>query len=840
MKNLFCPVLWLFFTACVCSAFGWSAGGFTVTTVDSPMNVTVAAGAKTLLEITGISFGSANYAAIVSTRQTADSFIINLSAGQSVVFTAVPTGGIRLYGTSAAAGSVKITMKDEGDHFFGITCQNLFGHGPDIRGQTITISNSNILGQANDPPFHRVWSSFYMSSLGYGAFFDSFAEGTYSFGINHLTTVTHTTNTIDWYLFYGPTGDKIHQAYFKIIGAPKKVPIWACGLTIWQDNYSGSAQVLNDVTNYASNLIPLTALWVDRPYSDGGNQWGAMNFSASFANPAGWIKQINSDTGYNVKVMTWAAPLTWGNPVPPAGTYLSGGYDYLDLTNPAAVDWYVRRLDSLQNGVGVQGHKMDRCEENTEVFSSPWHDSTPTNQKQAKYLYLNAKVTDQSLRVKWGDDQFNFPRSAYQRSQQYIGGVWGGDANPPWGGLSGSIAAAIKVGFLGFPVWGSDIGGYNTGAARIPAAQLLRWLAFGCFSGFMENMVDGKEPWLYTTRSDSLVAKYRGVCELRMRLVPYIYSLVNTSADNGVLMRPLPYMYPDDANTYALVDEYLFGPAFLVAPICQDGMTRSVYLPAGTWINFFNYAETHTGGASFTTGSIPLQQIPVYIKTNSVYVTGQVYAGNAKRWNADFNNTRNVVINAFPGNAGDKCGFTYVDYLDGSKQKPISCAAAAGNAVTVIAPAMTVPCTVSVYLGAAPSAVYLNGVKIASPAYNAAAHTLSAPFAAGQTISLSINGAPTQVRNQRPAPCMLNKVRLVALSGGLEVVVPQIQGIDPSDRIDIRIVDLRGITVWRSILPAARAALPARLPMRRPAMGPYGCIVKVNGVAIQRAMITVL
>ncbi len=835
------------------SSFAWTAGNLTVTVTNSPMDINVSAGTKTLLDVTGINFGGTNYTAITSVTTTIDSLVINLATNVAVTIKPV-FSGIRMYGRVAAVTTVMITMRDQGDHFFGITEQNINGNSPDLRTRTIAITAANIQNYGNEPNA-KVWSAFYMSSLGYGSFFNTFAEGTYVFGSGGVTTITHNTNTIDWYIYYGPTGDKIHQAYFKTIqtieglgtrSPTKKVPIWACGLVIWHDNYSGSAQVLSHNTNFIANQIPITAQWIDRPYSDGGTGWGYMNFSAAFANPATWIRQITSDTGYNVKEMTWIAPCTFGTPVPPAGTYFNGGYYYLDLSNPAAVTWYKQKLDSLQHSVGVQGHKMDRCEETmTQVTSGTWYDGTPTTEKQPKYLYLNALVTDQALRTMWGDNQFNFPRGAYHRCQPYIGAVWAGDTRAPWAGLVGALANGIKTAFCGFPVWGSDIGGYGTGATKIPTDQYLRWLGFGCFCGMMENMLDGKEPYIYTAAGDAVggqpfVSRYKSLADVRMSLIPYVYSLANTSADNGVAMRPLPYMYPNDANTYAIGDEYLFGNAFLVAPITSAATTRSVYLPAGTWYYFFNQTETHAAG-TFTTPVIPLYQIPVYIKSNSVYVTGQIYPGNSKRWMTNYDATRNVVINAFPGNAGERDTFTYVDYLAADAKKAIFVEAYPSTIIHVVSPAMTVTGTVMVHLSSAPTSVTLNTVLLSTSQYQYTAGTqsLTVPFAAQQAVDLWINGIVKTVAVPEN-PSLLGHLQVRIVRKGIELIIPPATGMHNNSRIEASMFDIRGRQVWRGTITANQiCSSSCVLPLNNIGRGSYCAMVKVDGIVAQRSKIVV-
>jgi len=54
------------------------------------------------------------------------------------------------------------------------------------------------------------------------------------------------------------------------------------------------------------------------------------------------------------------------------------------------------------------------------------------------------------------------------------------------------------------------------------------------------------------------------------------------------IMRALPLDFSSDPKVADISDEYMLGPAFLVAPVTEQGATsRDVYLPAGTdWYNF--------------------------------------------------------------------------------------------------------------------------------------------------------------------------------------------------------------------------------------------------------------
>ena len=54
--------------------------------------------------------------------------------------------------------------------------------------------------------------------------------------------------------------------------------------------------------------------------------------------------------------------------------------------------------------------------------------------------------------------------------------------------------------------------------------------------------------------------------------MPYIYSLGKQTYDTGApFMRALFMDFPNDPNVSTLADEYMFGPAFLVAPVTEQG-----------------------------------------------------------------------------------------------------------------------------------------------------------------------------------------------------------------------------------------------------------------------------
>ncbi|MBN2030023.1 hypothetical protein JW824_07220 [bacterium] len=327
---------------------------------------------------------------------------------------------------------VTIKMKDLNEHYFGCL-EKLYpenAKSPDLRGNVVDVEVYGYGERDYAENYASAYSAFYISSLGYGSFFDTFAKGRYHFAVNGTTEIYHQTDALDWYIFYGPTGDIIHREYFNIIGRPKYIPMWACGPIFWRDqNNGGKDELLDDIQKFTELEIPLTACWVDRPYSNGSSNWSLMDFNEKFAEPENWIRTINEQ--YGLQFMTWVAPLTFSDRDFPG--LLPNYKGYLDLTDPDAITELENRLNTYQYAVGVKGHKMDRADENF-PFTSTWNERTSESESRNRYVYLYSKVMHDILVKALGDNHFNFARAAFHRCQPYLSALWGGDSRSNWQG----------------------------------------------------------------------------------------------------------------------------------------------------------------------------------------------------------------------------------------------------------------------------------------------------------------------------------------------------------------------------------------------------------------------
>jgi len=119
--------------------------------------------------------------------------------------------------------------------------------------------------------------------------------------------------------------------------------------------------------------------------------------------------------------------------------------------------------------------------------------------------------------------------------------------------------------------------------------------------------------------------------KLRYRLMPYIYTLgADTYFKDGTIMRGLVMDFAADKLTWGVDDEYLFGPALLVAPVTEyKARSRKVYLPTGSdWYDFYTGRE-YAGGATITADA-PYERVPLFVRSGSIIPTGPAiqFTGN--------------------------------------------------------------------------------------------------------------------------------------------------------------------------------------------------------------------
>ena len=153
----------------------------------------------------------------------------------------------------------------------------------------------------------------------------------------------------------------------------------------------------------------------------------------------------------------------------------------------------------------------------------------------------------------------------------------------------------------------------------------LRWFQFGAFAPLFRSHGEFpfREIFNLAPQGSEVYDSLVWHDKLRYRLLPYTYTVAaDTYHRDGTIMRGLPMDFADDLAARDVRDEYLFGKAFLVAPVYKHkARTAPVYLPAGAdWYDFHTGAQ-HAGGQSVDAAA-PLARMPLYVRAGSIVPVG--------------------------------------------------------------------------------------------------------------------------------------------------------------------------------------------------------------------------
>jgi alpha-glucosidase (family GH31 glycosyl hydrolase) len=111
------------------------------------------------------------------------------------------------------------------------------------------------------------------------------------------------------------------------------------------------------------------------------------------------------------------------------------------------------------------------------------------------------------------------------------------------------------------------------------------------------------------------------------------------------IMRSLILAYPSDEKVADAWDEYLYGANLLVAPVATEGATsRSIYLPAGVWLDYNDKTALHNGATTITANA-PLGTIPVFVREGAIIPRGNLLKAN-NNWDANW--SPKLRIEVFP------------------------------------------------------------------------------------------------------------------------------------------------------------------------------------------------
>lgn len=593
--------------------------------------------------------------------------------------------------------------------------EGLYGLGQLQNGQMMQRGMTKHLVQGNVEDV----SPFFQSTKGYGVFWDNYSGTTYTDNEQETSFCSEVGDCIDYYFMYGGSADGVIAEVRALTGDVPMMPLWSYGFMQSKERYKSQEETVGVVKKYRELGIPLDCIIQDWQYWGHNYLWNAMDFqNPAFSRPKDMIDEVHAlnarmmisiwssfgpatkpyraldKEGLLFDIETW--PQSGVDGWPPNLEYPSGVRVY-DAYSPKARDIYWEHLNKGIFQLGMDGWWMDSTE--PDHFNHKESDfdrqtglGSYRSVRNAYPLVSVGGVSDHQRALTQDKRVIILTRSGFLGQQRYGSNVWSGDVQSSWDMFRKQITAGLNFSLTGMPHWNSDLGGffagsYNTSwgdnsATRNPMYQELyvRWLQFGVFCPMMRSHGADvpREFYWYGKKGEPIYDALVDAVKLRYTLLPYIYSTSwDVTHNRSTFMRALFMDFVNDKQTWNVNDEYMFGKAFLVAPVLHaqytpevqqktleenEGWNRDskksaktpiltdfthsknmeVYLPAGTrWYNFWTN-EAIEGGQKLVI-STTLNRIPLFVRAGSIVPCGpDVQYTGEKKWD-------NLTLCVYPG-----------------------------------------------------------------------------------------------------------------------------------------------------------------------------------------------
>lgn len=606
--------------------------------------------------------------------------------------------------------------------------EGLYGLGQLQNGQMMQRNMSKVLVQGNVEDV----SPIFQSTKGYGVFWDNYSATTYTDNAQETSFSSEVGECIDYYFMYGGSADGVIAEVRTLTGEVPMMPLWSYGFMQSKERYKSQDETVGVVKKYRELGIPLDCIIQDWQYWGNNYLWNAMDFqNPAFSRPKEMIDEVHAmnahmmisiwssfgpatkpyraldKEGLLFNIETW--PQSGVEGWPPNMDYPSGVRVY-DAYSSKARDIYWNYLNKGIFQLGMDGWWMDSTEPDhfnhkKEDFDHQTAMGSFRSVRNAYPLMTVGGVYDHQRAETDDKRAIILTRSGFLGQQRYASNVWSGDVQSSWDSFRKQVTAGLNYSLTGMPHWNSDLGGffagsYNTSwadnsAVKNPMYQELyvRWVQFGTFCPMMRSHGADvpREFYWYGKKGEPVYDALVNAVKLRYALLPYIYSTSwDVSHNRSTFMRALFMDFLGDKKAWNVTDEYMFGKAFLVAPVVHaqytpelvqkdlkenegwgsDSKTEidkvvaadfaqaksmDVYLPAGTrWFNYWTN-EVQEGGKNVTVETT-LGRIPLFVRAGSVVPVGpDVQYSGEKAWD-------NLTVCVYPGADGN---FTlYEDEFD--------------------------------------------------------------------------------------------------------------------------------------------------------------------------------
>ncbi|XP_010719642.1 sucrase-isomaltase, intestinal-like [Meleagris gallopavo] len=470
---------------------------------------------------------------------------------------------------------------------------------------------------------------------------------------------------LDFYVFLGPTPENVIQQYTEAIGRPHMPAYWSLGFHLSRWGYASLDVVKKTAERMHHYDIPFDVQHFDIDYMD-----RRLDFTYDKTNYAGlpeYIKELKRAGMHSVIILDpfiskdeepgTYRPYDLGQEMgvwinnsdgvtPAIGKSLPPGYSvFPDYTNPRTVEWWTQLCLEFKDVLDYDGIWIDMNEPSNDLtgqlpgcaandVNNPPYIPSITDRSLAQRTlcpdsrtYLGEHYNTHSL-FGWsqtaptfhivqqatGKRAFVLSRSTFVGSGKHAG-HWLGDNNSQWKDMHYSIIGMLEFNLFGIPFVGADICGFGSNTTY---ELCLRWTQLGSFYPFSRNHnAEGnaaQDPAVFGAEFAKIA---RATLRIRYSLLPYLYTLFFESHVHGnTVVRSLMHEFTSDQQTHGIDTAFLWGSAFMVAPVLQEGARSvDVYFPEATWFDYYTGKKIpSTWHKTYATVYAPLNKIPLFIR----------------------------------------------------------------------------------------------------------------------------------------------------------------------------------------------------------------------------------
>ena len=426
---------------------------------------------------------------------------------------------------------------------------------------------------------------------------------------------------LDYTVFAGKADEAI-GAFRTLTGPVPEMPEWMFGYIHCRERYHSQEEILENAREFKERGLPLDVIVQDWQWW-GPTGWNSMEFDKEHYPDPKALTDALHEMDAHFMISVWSKVDKNSNlrkRLEERGSYIDGT-DWIDFFNPDVADFYARNfVDSLARPHGIDAWWFDATEpENDDLAGRRIGKEQIPGEWYRNVYPLMVNRTMYKALTKEKLSPVILTRSAFPGAQRYGVVTWSGDVGNDFVTLKRQIAGGLGQMASGLPWWTFDAGGFFRPGDQYTSAEyqerLVRWVQTSTFLPFMRvhGYMSETEPWHYFPETYDIIASYM---DLRKRLEPYILGCAKRVSGEGyTMMRPLVFDFPEDTEALRQDDEFMFGPALLVHPVTEAGVTTwRTYLPACDegWRDWWT-GETYEGGRWVETNA-DLKTIPLFVR----------------------------------------------------------------------------------------------------------------------------------------------------------------------------------------------------------------------------------